>query len=137
MDESGQSSLGFEENVVAVASYAYFLGFIILILEKKSNFVRFHALQSTFGFTLLTLLLIIIKCLPILSFLWWLPGLSMLLFAGTSMLKAYYGEEHKAPLVGRLAFGLVYDTRSDEGDLLAVEESEGQTENVETAGTIS
>lgn len=137
MDDYGQSSLGFEENVVAVASYFYLLGFIILILEKKSHFVRFHALQSTFGFTFLTLLLITIKCIPALSFLWWLPGLSMLLFAGTSMLKAYYGEEHKMPLVGRLAFGLVYDTRSEKEDILAAEESNEETTNVKTAGTVS
>lgn len=122
MFEEGQSSFGWEENITATASYAYLLGVLVLFLEKKSSFAKFHAMQSTLGFLLLTALLMVVKFVPVLGWLWWLPGLLMLLFAGVGMLKAYDGEEFKMPLVGGLAHRLLFSNGNGDEDLLADEE---------------
>ncbi|HUV05595.1 MAG TPA: hypothetical protein VMX94_10865 [Armatimonadota bacterium] len=115
MDDYGKSSIGFEEGTVAAASYFCFLGLLILIIERRSNFVRFHAIQSTLGFGLLGILWLCVKCAG-LSSLAWLPGLLALAFALHMMYKAYHGEEYKFPLIGKLAFSAVYDTSPEPAD---------------------
>src|SRR5699024_12460538 len=46
---NGNSSIGLDENVAAVLAYlaTFISGIIFLFVEKKSEFVRFHAIQST------------------------------------------------------------------------------------------
>ena len=124
MFEEGKSSLGYEESIVAAASYAYLLGIVILLFEKKSNFVRFHAVQSTLGFLILTVLVVVVKLVAVLGWLWWLPGFLMLVFAGIGMMKAYDGEEFRMPIVGNKAHALVFHKGDEQEDLLADEEDE-------------
>jgi len=130
--EEGRSSFGCEENITATASYAYLLGVIVLFLEKKSNFARFHAVQSTLGFVLLTILVVVVKVVPALAWMWWLPGLLMLIFAGVGMLKAYDGEEFKAPLIGNLAHSLVFSKDDQHDDLLATPPDPGEDESTDS-----
>jgi uncharacterized membrane protein len=121
MNDEGKSSLGFEEGEVAAASYFYLLGLLILILERRSNFVRFHALQSSLGFGILTILLLCVKWIePLHAVLWWAPGLLMLSFAVYMMYHAYHGEEYKFPIIGKLAYSAIYetDTESEEQPIL-------------------
>lgn len=119
MTEDGRSSTGFEEGEVAAISYFGFLGVLLLIIEKKSDFVRFHALQSTLGFSFLAVFWLCVKWIPALQFLWWAPGLAALAFALFMMYRAYHGEEYKFPLIGNMAFNAIYDTESGPEDLLA------------------
>lgn len=119
MDDHGKSSIGLEEGTVAAAAYFCFLGLLLLILEKKSNFVRFHAVQSTLGFGLLAILWLTVKWIDALFWLWWAPGLLALCFAGYMMVKALYGEEFRMPVIGHLAFSAVYETDPEVEDLLA------------------
>jgi uncharacterized membrane protein len=53
MEGKGRSSTGLDENVAGF--FCYILGFItgivFLVVEKRSSFVRFHAMQSTITFS--------------------------------------------------------------------------------------
>lgn len=119
MDDEGKSSTGFEEGVVAAASYFCVLGLLFLIIEKRSNFVRFHAVQSTLGFGLLAVFWLCVKLIGALHSLAWAPGLLALVFAAYMMYRAYHGEEYKFPIIGNLAFNAVYETGSEPEDTLA------------------
>src|SRR5262249_7459568 len=44
----GPSSIGIRPNLAAAISYFWVLGLIFLVMEKKSRFVRFHAIQGLF-----------------------------------------------------------------------------------------
>lgn len=121
MDNHGKSSIGLEEGTIAAASYFCFLGLIILMVERRSHFVRFHAVQSTLSFGLLAIFWLTVKWISIFHFLVWTPGLIALVFTLYMMRKAADGEEYKLPFVGNLAFSAVYDTDEDmEGDFPAI-----------------
>ena len=131
MDNDGKSSIGLEEGLVAAASYFGFLGLVMLLIEKKSDFVRFHAVQSTLGFALIAILWLVFQLLKVpVHFVYfaWIPSMTALGFSVFMMIKAYYGEEHKLPIIGNLAFSAVYDTDPDSRpeDLLAEKPSEGE-----------
>ena len=120
MEHDGQSSLGVEESIVAAASYLGFLGVILFLLERRSNFVRFHAMQSTLAFGLLTCLWLIIKWTPALNhWFWWAPGGIAFVFGLVMMARAWYGEEHKLPIIGPIAFSAIYHTGPELKDALA------------------
>lgn len=110
--DHGKSSLGVEEGIVATGAYLGFLGLLLLIIERKSAYVKFHALQSTLGFALLLGFYLVVKYCK-LDYLTWAPGTLCLAFTGFMMLKAHYGEEYKLPVIGNLAFHAVYDTSDD------------------------
>jgi uncharacterized membrane protein len=111
MDDYGKSSLGFDENIVAAASYICIAGPILLFwLEKKSDFVKFHALQSTIGFALLGVLWMLVRLVHGIWFLWWAPGLLSLYFSLSMMYRAYYGEQYQIPVIGPLAMRCIYNT---------------------------
>lgn len=118
MPHSGMSSLGVEEGFVAAGSYLVVLGPLVLVLERKSAFVKFHALQSTLSFAVLLGFYLAVKYLN-LYYISWAPGLMCLFFAIFMMMKAYYGEEYKLPGIGSLAYHAVYDCSDD---LLAEDE---------------
>lgn len=87
---------------------AYLLGFvtgiILLLVEKESKFVRFHAMQSTVLFGGIFILNLALGFIPILG---WLLGL--LLSLGSFILwilcmwKAFQGEMYKVPKIGDIA----------------------------------
>lgn len=91
-----------------MGAVAYLLGFItgivLLLVEKKSKFVRFHAMQSTLLFGGLFIANVILGFIPLLG---WLVGL--LLSLGSFVLwivlmwKAFQGETYKLPYVGAIA----------------------------------
>ena len=73
-DHNGKSTFGLEENIVASAAY-FLLGPILYIKEKQSDFVRFHALQSTLGYALLIIFWLFVRFVPALWFLKFAPGI--------------------------------------------------------------
>lgn len=94
------------ENLMAAASYllGFVTGIIMLLVEKQSNFVRFHAMQSTLLFGGVFVANIALGFIPILG---WLVGL-FLSFAAfilwiVCMWKAFQGEMYKVPYFGDLA----------------------------------
>lgn len=94
------------ENLMAAASYllGFVTGIVILLIEKQSKFVRFHAMQSTLLFGGIFIANIALGFIPILG---WLVGLLLSLFAFIMwivlMWKAFQGETYKVPYVGEMA----------------------------------
>jgi uncharacterized membrane protein len=94
------------ENLMAAASYllGFITGIVILLIEKESKFVRFHAMQSTLLFGGVFIANIALGFIPLLG---WLVGL-VLSFATfimwlVCMWKAFQGEMYKVPFVGEMA----------------------------------
>ncbi|KKU87369.1 MAG: hypothetical protein UY16_C0029G0008 [Candidatus Gottesmanbacteria bacterium GW2011_GWA2_47_9] len=91
-----------------MGAVSYLLGFvtgiIMLLVEKQSRFVRFHAMQSTMLFGGLFVVNIALGFIPILG---WLVGLILSFVAFILwiilMWKAFQGEMYKVPYVGEMA----------------------------------
>ncbi len=103
MEEIRRSSTGLDENVAAF--FCYLLGFItgivFLVVERKSEFVRFHAMQSTITFLGLLVLSLILGMIPIIHLLvfpLWILSLILWLML---MVKALRGERTVLPIVGK------------------------------------
>ncbi len=108
-----KSSLGLDENLVGFLCYLFcwVSGLIFLILERKSIFVKFHAIQSTLTFLALTVLKYLIDSISYVPIIGWLFGrilylaldvLWLVLWA-LLMYKAFIGERYKLPFVGDIA----------------------------------
>ncbi|GAB6274108.1 MAG: DUF4870 domain-containing protein [Peptococcaceae bacterium] len=101
-----KSSLGLEENVTGLLCYllGFITGIVFLVLEKESDFVRFHALQSTITFGVLFVLSLFFRFIP---FVGWAFNLIIFLLSLITwiicMIKAYQGEMFKLPFVGDIA----------------------------------
>jgi uncharacterized membrane protein len=104
--ESGGSSTGLDDKLAGLLTYllGFVSGIIFLIVEKKSTYVRFHAMQSTFTFGAIFILQIIGSRIPVLG---WvvviaLPILTLIVWI-LLMVKAFQGERFKLPIVGDMA----------------------------------
>jgi uncharacterized membrane protein len=92
------SSTGLDIAIAAMLTYmaGWLTGALFLVIEKKSQFVRFHAWQSVLTF------------LPIFLALWVLPlwfvfwPVSVALWI-VLMYKAFHGERYKLPVIGNIA----------------------------------
>ena len=100
------TSVGLEENIEGALCYllGWLTGIIFYLLEKNSDFVKFHARQSILTFLPLSILAFIISWIP---FLGWIIGgliwlLTLILWL-VLMIKAYQGEKFKLPIVGDIA----------------------------------
>lgn len=101
-----KTSLGIDENIAGLLCYAlaFVTGIVFLVVEKKSSFVKFHAMQSTITFIALFIVNIILMWIPF--FGWMLSsviGLVSLILWLVLMLKAYQGEKFKLPIIGDIA----------------------------------
>jgi uncharacterized membrane protein len=102
-----KSSTGLDANVAAALSYGigWVTGVAFILLERESQFVRFHAFQSTIAFGALSVIWMVSLSIPILGWLIAfvvlpLPSLILWLFM---MFKAYQGERFKLPIAGDMA----------------------------------
>jgi uncharacterized membrane protein len=95
-----------------MGAVAYLLGFVtgivLLIVEKKSSFVRFHAMQSTILFGGVFILNIVLGIIPVLGWVVALLVSPVLMIVSfilwlVLMWKAYNGEMYKLPYIGELA----------------------------------
>jgi uncharacterized membrane protein len=105
MEEKEKSSTGLDENVAGF--FCYLLGFItgivFLLVEKKSNFVKFHAMQSTITFLGLFVILMILGMIPIIGLLAYPIWILSLILWLLLMIKALQGERYMLPIVGKMA----------------------------------
>jgi uncharacterized membrane protein len=105
-------------NTAALLCYAgiWVSGIVLLILEQKNKFVRFHALQSIILFGSLTVAHIILAQIPFVG-----AGFSAIIFIIGAifwiimMIKAYAGESYKLPWVGNLAEKLANEVNATPG----------------------
>lgn len=104
-----ESSTGNEKLMGALA---YLLGpvtgIVFLVVEKKNEYVRFHAMQSAILFGGILLLSVALGIIPVLG--WFIAliispliGLVSFILWLVLMWKAYSGEKYKLPYVGDLA----------------------------------
>ena len=103
------TSVGLEENIEALLTYvlAWVTGLVFFLIEKKSDFVRFHAAQSLITFLGLWIISMVLGRIPILGVI--LVGLITILeiiLWILLMIKAYQHERFKLPIVGDLAENL-------------------------------
>jgi uncharacterized membrane protein len=104
MDEKEKSSTGLDENVAGFLCYllGFITGIVFLVVEKRSSFVRFHAMQSTITFLGLFVVSMVIGVFPLFghffAFLIWIFSLILWLFL---MVKALRGERYGLPIVGK------------------------------------
>ena len=102
-----KTTLQINENIEALLCYAvvWVSGIVLLIFEKKSQIVRFHAMQSILVFLPLSVLTFIFQAIPIIGTIIGdiiLPLLAFVLWIFL-MVMAYKGEKYKIPFVGHLA----------------------------------
>jgi uncharacterized membrane protein len=107
MEEKQKSSTGLEENVAGFLSYlfGFITGIVFLVVEKKSSFVKFHAMQSTITFLGLFVIMGVLSFIPIVNLLIvpiWILGLILWFIL---MVKALRGERYSLPIVGKMAEG--------------------------------
>ena len=101
-----KTSGGLEENVAGLLCYIGFWisGLILLLLETKNRFVRFHAAQSIIVFGFLSVIGVIFGWIPFFNlFMGPLVGVIMFVLWIVLMVKAYQGTLYKLPVAGDLA----------------------------------
>jgi uncharacterized membrane protein len=105
MEEKLRSSTGLEENVAAFFCYlfGFITGIVFLVVEKKSGFVKFHAMQSTITFLGLFVISAILGVIPILHLLVYPIWILSLILWLILMVKALRGERYLLPIVGKMA----------------------------------
>jgi len=105
MEEKEKSSTGLEENVAGFLCYlfGFITGIVFLVVEKKSSFVRFHAMQSTITFLSLFVISFIIGMIPIIGLLVYPIWILSLIVWLILMVKALRGERYSLPIVGKMA----------------------------------
>ncbi len=104
MDEKEKSSTGLDENVAGFLCYlfGFITGIVFLVVEKKSRFVKFHAMQSTITFLGLFVISLILGWLPVIGVL--IMVLSLILWL-LLMIKALQGKRYSLPIIGKMAEG--------------------------------
>lgn len=100
------SSTGLKENVAGALSYLLgpITGILFLLMEKESQFVKFHAMQSTITFGGLWVINIILSFIPYIGWML-LPIVNLigLILWIVIIYKAYSNEWFKLPVVGDIA----------------------------------
>jgi len=109
MEQTTKSTTGLEDNLAGFLCYValFFTGIAFLIVEKKSSFVKFHAMQSTITFLGIVIISIILGFIPIrrpiidlLVIL--IEAVSLILWI-LLMVKALQGKRYALPIVGWIA----------------------------------
>ncbi|OGP96802.1 MAG: hypothetical protein A2157_00300 [Deltaproteobacteria bacterium RBG_16_47_11] len=105
MEEKQKSSTGLDENVAGFVCYlfGFITGIVFLVVEKKSSFVRFHAMQSTITFLSLFVISFIVGMIPIIGLLVYPIWILSLILWLLLMVKAIQGERYSLPIVGKMA----------------------------------
>ena len=101
-----KSSTGLEANIAGLLCYVlgWVSGLVFILIEKQSNFVRFHAIQSIYVFGTLTVASIVLGWIPVIGLvIQSLLGVLGVVLWIVLMIKAYQGEKYKLPWVGDLA----------------------------------
>ncbi|HIQ39059.1 MAG TPA: DUF4870 domain-containing protein [Methanothermococcus okinawensis] len=105
-----KTTLGLDENIEGLLCYlvGVITGIIFLVLEKESDFVKFHAMQSLVTFLSLTIIGMIVAFIPYIGgLIGLLINLVGLVFWILGMYKAYQGERYKFPIFGDIAEDLL------------------------------
>ena len=100
------SSTGLDPNLAGLLAYlaGFISGLVLLVLEKESEYVRFHAYQSTITFLALCVALFLLGLIPLIgALLGPLLSIASLALWVLLMVKAFQGERFKLPVLGDMA----------------------------------
>jgi uncharacterized membrane protein len=107
MDEEGSgSSLNMRENVAGLLCYVFgwVSGLVMYLLEKKSRFVRFHAVQSMVTFGILSIVGLVFRRIPVIGgIIGWATGAATFVAWAVGMVRAYQGKLVSFPFSGDVA----------------------------------
>ncbi|MEE9365163.1 MAG: DUF4870 domain-containing protein [Dehalococcoidales bacterium] len=101
-----KSSTGLDENVAGLLCYVlgWISGLVFILLEEKSNFVRYHAIQSIYIFGTINVVALVLGWIPVIgnviAGLLGLLGFALWIFL---MIRAYQGKKPKVLWAGDLA----------------------------------
>jgi uncharacterized membrane protein len=101
-----KSSTGLEPRLAAVLSYlfGFVSGIIFLVIERDSQYVRFHAMQSTVTFISLFVIRVVAEVIPVLgNAVGWVASVASLVIWALLMVKAWQGERYMLPMIGEMA----------------------------------
>jgi len=101
-----KSSTGLDENVAGLLCYVlgWVSGLVFVLIETKSKFVRFHAIQSIYVFGAITVAGIVLGWIPFIGVVFsGLIGVLGFVLWIILMIKAYQGAKFKLPWAGDLA----------------------------------
>ena len=100
-----RATAGLDENVAGFLCYllGFITGIVFLVVEKKSRFVRFHAMQSTITFLGIFVISIILGAIPIIQLLLFPIWILTLVLWLILMVKALRGERYSLPIAGKMA----------------------------------
>lgn len=104
------STTGLEPNIAGLLCYVagWISGIVFLVIEKKNQFVRFHAMQSIVTFGILTIASILLSRIPYAgNFFAFAIGILIFILWIVLMVKAYQGELYKLPAAGNIAESLL------------------------------
>jgi uncharacterized membrane protein len=107
------STTGLESNIAGLLCYVggWISGIVFLVLEKKDQFVRFHAMQSIITFGILTIASILLGLIPYAgSYFNFAIGILIFVLWIILMVKAYQGELYKLPAAGNIAESILTST---------------------------
>ncbi|MBH5319347.1 hypothetical protein I6N90_16225 [Paenibacillus sp. GSMTC-2017] len=97
------SSTGLDPKVAGLLCYllGFITGIIFLVIEKKSSFVKFHAMQSIVVFALIIVVSLVLGIIPVIGLLVSLviTPLAFILWIAL-MLLALQGKRFKLPIIG-------------------------------------
>ena len=102
----GQSSLGIAENVAGLLTYAAGVvsGILFLVLERESQLVKFHAMQSILFSLAYLVVALALRLIPVLGEIVFmlLTPLGIIVWI-VLMIKAYRYEYFELPIIGEMA----------------------------------
>jgi uncharacterized membrane protein len=105
-ESSDKTGTGLSPNVAAVLTYVlgWVSGLLFLLIERKNNFVRFHAAQSVLVFGPVTIAGILIGLIPVAG---WMINTALAFFAFILwielMVRASVGQTCTVPLASTIA----------------------------------
>lgn len=106
MSKENKTSLNIDENLAGALCYVLglFTGLLFLFMEKKSNFIKFHAMQSIITFGGITVVVTAIGWFPIIGWLISILSVPLTLVLWILLIvKAFQGENYKLPIIGDFA----------------------------------
>ena len=117
----GSNTVGLTPNLAGLLCYLgmWVAGIVLLALEQKNRFVRFHAAQSIVVFGALTLFSIFLRFIPVVGgLIAIITGLLTFVLWLILMVKAYRGEFYRLPVAAELAEALLKAINPDSvGDI--------------------
>lgn len=101
-----RSNAGLRSNLFAVLAYMLgaITGVLLLVVERRDQYVRFHAMQSTLMCLLFLVVTLIIGSVPVVGTpLNIVASFAMSVLWFVLMFKAFTGQRYKLPYVGEIA----------------------------------